>query len=172
MPIPAYISINGKKQGLITENAFTEESVGNKYVEGHENEVLVQAFEHRIAKPKDPQSGQPTGQRQHKELVITKIFDKSSPGLYQALTDGEVITECIIKWYRTNIQGKIEHYFTHKLEDALITEIHTFMPNCQDPSMEQFTHHEEVSFSYRKITWVHEITGAEGEDDWRAPNTA
>jgi type VI secretion system secreted protein Hcp len=63
MPTPAYLSIEGATQGNITEGAFTEDSVGNVYQEGHENEILVEAFSHTVTVPTDPQSGQPTGQR-------------------------------------------------------------------------------------------------------------
>ena len=63
MPTPAYISINGKTQGNITQGAFTADSVGNIYVEGHEDQILVQEIKHRVTTPTDPQSGQPSGQR-------------------------------------------------------------------------------------------------------------
>lgn len=171
MPIPAYMTIEGVTQGLITEGAFSEDSVGNIYQEGHEDEVLVQAFSHKIIIPRDPQSGQPTGQRVHQPLIITKIFDKSSPLLYQALVTGERLT-CEIKWYRTSSEGTHEHYFTHALEDAVVVDMKAVMPNCQDPQSAHFTHLEEVSFAYRKITWTHEIGGTEGSDDWRAPSAA
>ncbi len=62
MPTPAYISI----QGNITQGAFTADSVGNVYQDGHEDQILVQEIEHLIATPTDPQSGQPSGQRVHK----------------------------------------------------------------------------------------------------------
>ena len=39
MPTPAYISIEGATQGNITAGSFTAESVGNVYVEGHEDEM-------------------------------------------------------------------------------------------------------------------------------------
>ena len=171
MPTPAYLSIEGATQGNITEGAFTEDSVGNVYQEGHENEILVEAFSHTVTVPTDPQSGQPTGQRVHKPLTITKVFDKSSPMLYTALSTGERLPTCEIKWYRTSSQGTQQHYFTIKLEDAIITNITARMPNCQDPSQAHFTHLEDVSFSYRKITWTHEIGSTSGEDDWRAPVT-
>ncbi|MEJ2691779.1 MAG: type VI secretion system tube protein TssD, partial [Candidatus Thiodiazotropha sp.] len=48
MPTPAYMSIEGTTQGNITAGCFTEDSVGNIYVEGHEDEVLVEAFKHNI----------------------------------------------------------------------------------------------------------------------------
>lgn len=171
MPTPAYITIEGTDQGAITEKAFTEESVGNIWQEGHENEVLVEAFKHNVTLPRDPQSGQPTGQRVHQPLTITKVFDKSSPMLYQALTRGERLSKCEIKWYRTSSMGTQEHYFTHTLEDAVIVDIKSYMPNCQDPAQSHFTHLEDVSFAYRKITWEHVAAGTAAQDDWRVMRT-
>lgn len=34
MATPAYMSVNGERQGLITSGAFTADSVGNIYQEG------------------------------------------------------------------------------------------------------------------------------------------
>lgn len=172
MPTPAYITMVGTKQGLITAGTFTEDSVGNIYQEGHEDEALVQAFSHEIIIPRDPQSGQPTGQRVHKPLMITKVYDKSSPLIFNALTSGERLSECTIKWYRTSSAGVQEHYFTVKLEDAVIVDVKAYMPNCQDPNMSHFTHLEDVYMTYRKIIWTHEVAGTSGSDDWRAPISA
>lgn len=172
MPTPAYMTVEGANQGNITEGNFTEESVGNIWQEGHENEVLVEAFQHEVIIPRDPQSGQPTGQRVHQPLVITKIYDRCSPLLYNALTSGERLPTVQIKWYRTSATGTQEHYFTHELEDAIIVDIKAHMPNCQDPGQAHFTHLEDVMFTYRKITWTHEVCGTSGSDDWRAPVTA
>ena len=169
MPTPAYMSIEGTTQGLITANAFTADSVGNIYQEGHENQVLVQAFRHEVIIPRDPQSGQPTGPRVHHPVIITKVFDKSSPLLFEALTSGEVLTKVEIKWYRTSMAGKQEHYFTHILTDAVIVDIDSSMPNCQDPGQAHFTHLEDVAMTYRKIEWTHEVAGTSGSDDWRVP---
>lgn len=172
MPTPAYLSLEGTNQGAITQGTFTEESVGNIYQEGHEDEILVQAFSHTVTIPRDPQSGQPTGQRVHQPLKITKVFDKCSPLLYTALTSGERLTKCQVKFYRTSADGQQEHYFTIELEDAIIVDIKAYMPNCQDPGQAHFTHLEDVSFTYRKITWTHEVGGTSGSDDWRAPRSA
>lgn len=57
MPTPCYISITGQTQGNITAGAFTADSVGNIYVQGHEDEMLVQEFLHNVTVPTDPQSG-------------------------------------------------------------------------------------------------------------------
>lgn len=169
MATPAYMSIKGKTQGLITAGAFTGESVGNTFQEGHEDQVMVQSMDHEVLIPRDPQSGQPTGQRIHKPVRVTKVFDKSSPLLQAALTSGELLEEVVISWYRTSATGVQEHYFTTQLEDAIIVNIRGYMHNCQDPSKSHFTHLEDVEFSYRKITWTHEVSGTSGSDDWRSP---
>ncbi len=51
MPTPCYISITGQTQGNITAGAFTADSVGNIYVQGHEDEMLVQEFLHNVTVP-------------------------------------------------------------------------------------------------------------------------
>ena len=67
MPTPCYISIEGETQGLITAGACTADSIGDSYVEGHEDEMLVQQFNHNVTVPTDPQSGQ----RVHKAFQFT-----------------------------------------------------------------------------------------------------
>ncbi len=79
MATPAYMSITGTKQGLITAGAFTEDSVGNTYQEGHEDQVMVQGFNHEVIIPRDPQSGQPTGQRVHRRWSSPRSSTRPRP---------------------------------------------------------------------------------------------
>lgn len=137
MPTPAYLSITGVKQGLITAGTFTQDSVGNIYQEGHEDQILVQAFAHQVIIPRDPQSGQPTGQRVHKPMMISKVFDKSSPLLFSALTTGEEVS-CRLEWLRTSSAGTQEHYFTIELEGATIVDIQSRMPRLPGPGERPF----------------------------------
>jgi type VI secretion system secreted protein Hcp len=167
MPIPAYMSIEGETQGLITEGCNTEDSIGNTFQEAHEDEFLVQQFNHQIIVPTDPQSGQPSGQRVHKPITLVKVYDRASPLLFQALCTGERLPECVINWFRITNEGIEELYFSHTLEDATIVDISPFMPNAQDPAMSHFRHMEKISLVYRKISWAHEVAGTEGSDDWR-----
>ena len=69
MPTPAYMSITGETQGDITKDAYSADSVGNSWQEAHVDEFLVQELDHVLTIPRDPQSGQPTGQRVHKPAV-------------------------------------------------------------------------------------------------------
>jgi type VI secretion system secreted protein Hcp len=146
-----------------------EKSVGNVYQEGHEDECLVQGFSHCIRLPCDIQSGQPTGQRRHYALRITKTVDKSSPLIFKALTGGERLLKVELKLYRTSAQGLMEHYYTFILEDAIIVNIRTYMPNCQNPANAYYTHMEDVDFTYRKLTKNHEVSCTSESDDWRRP---
>lgn len=165
MPTPAYLSIWGTNQGLITKDVFGEDSVGHISQKDHENEILVQAFEHVVTRPSDPMSGQHAAHRHHRPLMITKRFDKSSPLLLNALAKAESLT-CTLKWYRPT-DGGIENYFTMELEQAVIVEINSRMPNCQDLTTANVTHLQDVYFSFRKIKLVHVTAGTEAVDDWR-----
>ena len=169
MPTPCYVSITGKTQGEITSGAFTAESVGNIFVQGHENEMLVQEVKHIIEVPTDPQSGQPSGQRAHKPLKLTVALNKAVPMLYNALASGEMLPKVELKWYRTSVEGKQEHFFTTSLEDATIVTIDLKMPHAQDPTQREFTQLLELSLAYRKINWEHTSAGTSGADDWRNP---
>jgi len=166
MPTPAYIVIEGTTQGLITAKAFTPDSVGNVYVEGHENEILAQEINHRVTVPTDPQSGQPAGQRVHKPFKFTCALNKAVPLLYQALVTGEVLPITTIRWYRTSSEGKQEHFFTTELVDGVIVDV---LPHAQNPDNANYTQLIEVSISYRKISWEHKVAGTSAIDDWRKP---
>lgn len=172
MPTPAFISIQGKTQGHITQGAFTADSVGNVYQEGHEDQILVQEIEHLINTPTDPQSGQPAGQRVHGPFTFTSALNKATPMLYQALATGETLPEVEVKWYRTSTEGLQEHFFTTRLEDATIVNIDTALPHAQDADMAGYTQLVKVAMAYRKITWTHGISGTEASDDWRKPQEA
>ncbi|MBF0527987.1 MAG: Hcp family type VI secretion system effector [Deltaproteobacteria bacterium] len=158
MPIPPHLYITGTRQGKIE---------GPCPITGREGSIIVQQFDHEILIPRSTQTGQPTGKRVHNPLVIVKAFDKASPKLYQALTTGEILSEVVLKFFRITPLGKEEHYFTIKLEDAVIQAMAAFVPSCLDQNYARFTHMEKVSFVYAKIIWTWEEDGIESEDEWK-----
>lgn len=167
MAQPAYIKIEGSTQGLITSGATTEASIGNRYQEGHEDEIMAQEVEHIVQVPIDPQSGQPSGQRVHMPFAFTCSLNKAVPLLYNALSTGERLPKVEVHWFRTSTTGGPEHFFTTILEDAIITNISLVMPNAQDRNNNDKTELFRVSLNYRKITWEHTVAGTSGSDDWR-----
>jgi type VI secretion system secreted protein Hcp len=160
MPMPAHMTLKGVNQGDI---------LGSCTMSGREDTILVNAFNHEVHIPRDPQSGLSTGKRVHGALSIVKVYDMASPLMYQALCTGEHMENVKIKWYRIDPSGQEEWYFTHFLEDAIIVSMKPYMPNCLDPSTESYTHMEEVLFTYKTITWTWEIDGKEFVDSWETP---
>jgi len=161
MPMPFHMELTGKTQGNISEGCCD--------MQGRENTILCQALNHEVYIPRDPQTGLPTGKRVHNPLTITKVFDKATPKLFQALTTGERMSNVTLKYYRINPSGNEEHYFTIKLEDAIIVSVKPWVPNALDQARERFTHMEDVSFTYSKIIWTWEIDGVEAQDEWKTP---
>ena len=121
MPIPAYMKITGATQGEISKGALSADSVGTFAQKSHEDEILVQAIGLHVTKPVDSQSGQVTGVRQHKPVVFTKIMDRTSPLLWQALCSGEQL-DIELVYFRTSQGGKQEKYFTVKWSEALLVD--------------------------------------------------
>ena len=165
MAEPAYLKVTGAKQADITEGAGTMLSVGNMYTAAHPDESRIIEINHSLMIPKDPQSGQPTGQPVHEPVCITKLMDKASPLLANALIDGEDLTEVLVSFYRTS-GTDFELYATWKLEQAKVVGIKPILPNILDPNMEQFGQMEQVYFSYGKISWDHVAGGTSGCGDF------
>lgn len=163
MPSPAYMTIHGTQQGLITAGALGKDSVGNAWQLGHEDQILVQAYDHGVVIP-----GGVTGRRMHKPLIITKAVDKSSPLLFNAAANGEAIKTCRLDLYRPAGNGVQEHFYTIELKGAVIVAFNVTMPHCQNLSTAHFTQLETVHFAYQTIVCRHEIGKTSGYDEWHA----
>jgi len=159
--LPAYMAIEGAGQGTIEGSCTIDDE--------RRNTIVVYSFGHNVRVPSDPQSGQPTGQRIHGPLKILKEFDKSSPKLYQALFTGEHLVTVEIKFYRMAQTGQEVHYFTIRLEDAIIVSITPSFPTSLLGEYEAYKHMETVAFTYKKIRWTWVPDGIESEDSWDMP---
>jgi type VI secretion system secreted protein Hcp len=157
-----YLTLEGQNQGKIE---------GSVKVKGHEGKIMIQAVEHTVEIPKSPQTGLPTGKRVHGPATFTKEIDKSSPKLFQALTSGEQMKTVTLEYYRISPKGTEEKYYTVKLENAILTSLRSWTPNCLDAANKQMGHMEDVAFTYEKITWTFDPDGIEAEDSWLAPKS-
>jgi type VI secretion system secreted protein Hcp len=108
-------------------------------------------------------------------VTITKVFDKASPKLYQALNNGERFKYVAFEFYRLNANGTEEHYFTIRLEDAVIVSMKPHVPTEADADVEVsalgYGHMEELTFTYKKIVWTYEPEGIQTEDVWQPPKS-
>ncbi|WP_396586399.1 Hcp family type VI secretion system effector [Bermanella sp. R86510] len=161
MAIPAYMTIEGENQGEISSGALSEDSVGTATQEGHEDEIMIQAFVHNVPRGTNEQSGQITSMPAMKPMKITKFIDKASPLLHNALTTGEQLT-VTINWYRISASGEEELYYVMELESSVLVDIETILPSVGDPTMAHLAHMEVLHINPGAITWTHEAAGTEG----------
>lgn len=171
MALDAYMTIKGNKQGDISQGASSVQSAGlGAKHEKHENEITVIGFSSSIFKPRDPKSGAPSGARVHEPVVFTKVFDKSSPKLWQALAAGEQL-EIEIKFFRADTSGlgEPEEFFQIKFEKALLCGGKGNLPLTVNAQNDHLRPMDEWSFTYEKVTWTHKVGGnVEGTDTWQA----
>jgi len=152
---------------MVVEGSVQGNIEGDCKMSGREGTIEVVELDHSIHIPTNEQDGAPVGKRIHHPMAITTVMGKASPLLAMALCTGEPCT-VTLKWYRQSGAAE-EHYYTTTLEDAVLVEHRTFIPNVFDRETKEYQHMEKACFSYRKIIWTHETEGKQSEDDWLAP---
>ncbi len=110
----------------------------------------------------------------HKPLTIIKEIDKSSPILYQILTQNENVPEFELKFWKPQSSaaggvGSEVQFFTIKLTNANIANIREYMLDNKIPENMKIPPMESVSFTYQKIEWTWVDGGITANDDWEAP---
>jgi len=150
----AYLKITDKTKGYQMKGGCTEKD--------NKDMIVVQKFEHAITIPTHRQSGAATGETLHGALKLTCPMDRSSPLLQLALTKHNEV-EGEIHFYRTR-DGKREHWYTIKFEDARLVEIFTYkelvLRGGDIPDM------NEIHVRYKKIEWEHKIQNKQSEANW------
>ncbi len=139
---------------------------GSCTASGRKGAIAIYGMEHEIGSPLNFTTKLPTGRVAHHPLTITKEFDKSSPGLYKALCNGEKLKNVTLKFYRASRTGTDEHYFTIKLENAIIVSIKPHFPAAFEGQGKP-RHTEKISFTYRKIRWIWEPDEIESQGLWQ-----
>jgi type VI secretion system secreted protein Hcp len=144
---------------------------GSVDVKGREGSIEVLEFHHEVRIPTDPDTGRLTGTRKHESLTFVKAFDASSPYLYKAVCEGQTYNSVELKWYNIDDTGSEKEYFNTKLEGVKVCSVKAYMPNVKDPTKERYTHLEEVSMRYRKITWTFLDGNLQASDAWAEGRT-
>lgn len=168
MPNVIYMTIETADGDNLSEGASTQESIGAFFKSGHEDEIFVTGFEHKVSVPTDRLTGQVTGNRKHEYLQIRKLIDKSSPLLFQCLAEPKSLN-ATLHFYRsadTGSDGQPVHYYTIELEGAKVVNIITVSPDFLDPANDSISAYEEVRFTYSSITWNHETASSTAIDNW------
>jgi len=114
MAFESYMTFKGTKQGTIKGTSTKGKHTGG---------VVIQSFSFGVESPVDAGSGQLTGRRQHKPVVIVREVDEASPLLFQALCTNESFTSASLSFARPSSGGKLSVFNTIELTNATISEI-------------------------------------------------
>ncbi|MDB5979322.1 MAG: type secretion system effector, Hcp1 family [Pseudomonas sp.] len=108
----SYISIIGRKLGLISGGSIPV-SVDDKREPEHIDKIRMLSFNIKLTKDRDlnPVFEYP--------FFLTKLYDRSTPMLIQALMEQEVV-DCEIIVHRESPSGSHEKLFTINLDEGMI----------------------------------------------------
>ena len=102
------LSVTGTVQGAITGG------------DGAATLMDVRSFNASVTSPRDLASGQASGRRQYKPLVVTKKMDAATPLLHKALATNETLPSVVLVIYRPGTTTPDE---TITLTNATVSEI-------------------------------------------------
>lgn len=168
MPKPIAMTLDGSSSGKISDGACSPESIGGLSRGGDRADTcLVLAYRDGVIRPTDPQVGRPTGNRVHEGLTVTKVIDKTSPILRQAIAPGtsETFTVELLFYWAGSDGGVEELYYKVILEEATIVGIRGHTPNVLDPDNANYVDMEDVSFTYKKVSYEHVVASGQSVDD-------
>lgn len=143
MAYPTYLVLKGKSQGLISAGCSSQDSIGNRYQIGHEDEIQVIGANYGSFREQNAS---------YKPVVFTKPIDKSSPLLSIALDKNEVLEANFI-FYRTSQNGQLEKYYEVKLTGVSLVDISDIFPDSikDNDSMP----YQRIQMKYESISRSH-----------------
>lgn len=164
MAMNAHMTIEGTKQGAITDGCCT--------MEGREGTTPIMRLEQVVEIPWNVQDGRAQGQRIHRPLRIVKAIDRSSPLICQAMTTNELL-KITVQFYRPNPDGdgSDEQFYTVVLERANLINYKGELPFTLDEHTSRLPPMETMDIAFEKITTTITRDGREFVDDARKRNT-
>ncbi|MGO3908873.1 type VI secretion system tube protein TssD [Huaxiibacter chinensis] len=143
-----YLRLEGDIQGNISAGCGSQNSIGNRYQMGHEDEIQVFGLMQAVSRH--------PGGTHHHGLRFCKTLDKSSPLLNNAINNNERLN-MLFDIYRINQYGRLENYYTIELRAARIQSLDCKITLKDLP-------YEYVSVEYDYICCRHLIAGTEFYD--------
>jgi type VI secretion system secreted protein Hcp len=134
---------------------------------GRENSIECVYFESTVRTAREAGSGMASGRRSYEPLVIRKRIDKSTPLIYKALVENQVI-DGVFKFFRPNPtgDGTTEQFYTIEIKKGRVASFKALVPDCIDPASSSDPPLEEISFVFHTISWTYENGGVSHEDTW------
>ncbi len=119
--------------------------------------ITVTGYQFDIVSPRDSATGQASGKRQFKPVVVTHVMGGSSPQFLTAAATNETLTSVVINFFRTNREDGSVNYYRVTLTDATVSEVRQYTSGADLL--------EDDSFTFRKIQQEDLIAHTIFEDD-------
>ncbi len=149
-----YLSLTGKKQGLISAGCSTPVSIGNRYQVGHEDQIQILSLNHTITREQNSD---------HHPIQFIKPIDKSSPLLGVAISENELL-EGVFTCYRTSPSGYLELFYEIKVFKCMLVELSATYPHSINDNNNM--PYEKALLKYESIVWSHKMAGTSGYSFW------
>jgi type VI secretion system secreted protein Hcp len=159
----AALTVNGAPLG----GDVTQATIGGVDVSRGHIEVYDLSFGARVTTaPNTGASPRSTGRRQLDPLRLTKPMDRTTPLLYQALSQHRTIAGDVLIFDTNPEDGTTRHRFTIRLSDARITAVASAVtdPNVGIPVPGR--PYESVELVPHTIAYIDEVASVEYEDHW------
>ncbi|HYT54598.1 MAG TPA: type VI secretion system tube protein TssD [Verrucomicrobiae bacterium] len=151
--VAIYIAVEGTKQGKFK---------GESPVMAFKDQSRVLKFSYGVVSPRDLFTGQASGKRQHKPIVITREPGAASPQFLTALVTNEVLKPVVIKFLRGNVNTGVSEV------QQIIT--------LTNPSISDFRQYvgddgrwlEDVAFTFQQIQIDNRPGKTTAVDSWMA----
>ena len=125
--------------------------VGSSLVSDRVGAIEIKSLNHNVNIPTDCNTGRLTGTRIHSPIQFQKEFDRVTPLLYKAQSEGATLKCATIKMYTLTEAGMEKEYFNIILNNVKITSITADLY----PGASTGTHLETILLRYESITWKH-----------------
>ncbi|WP_243075362.1 type VI secretion system tube protein TssD [Microbacterium sp. SS28] len=126
--------------------------------------VEVRRLSFGAATARNADTGAAVGRRQYEPIRILKRLDASTPLLYRALVQNEVVAGEILIFDTDPSDGSTRHSFTVGLDGGAVAKIDSVIPDVWDPAVSTWIPYEEISFVFTHLTLVHVRSGNTLED--------
>jgi len=131
-----------------------------------EDTIECSSFRYGITTSYDPYTIRALTRREHEAVVIQKRIDKSTPQLLKAFCLNEPVNMAQFRFFRPSRGGSNaeEHFYTVLLENGYIANVKQISEDAIVAGEAAPPMMEEVTFTFREISWTYEIGGATHAD--------
>lgn len=157
---------NGHPVYLWLTDADGNDIPGSVDIAGRVGSIEIDAFGHSIDVPFDPVTHQITGQRKHSAVKFIKPVDRSTPYLFKAVCESQLLGSAEFRWYQMSESGTEVEFYNVKLEGVKIVRVAPHQSSTLDNDFEKEPELEEVYMVYQHITWTFINGGLQASDTW------